>query len=133
MSSKKPILLVEDDQDDIFFFTLVMKKTKTLNPLRIAMTGRDAMDYLSGDEHFSDRESNPLPVIIFLDLKIPHVDGFFILEWIRKHPEFAGIPIVTLSGSSNPLDHQKAIDLGALTHLVKPILPEQLQKLMGAL
>ncbi|MES2308796.1 MAG: response regulator [Verrucomicrobiota bacterium] len=131
MKNPKVILLVEDSDDDIFLFSISAKKALISSPVHVVRTGQEAMDYLSGNGEHSDRKFSPIPAIVFIDVKIPFVDGFFVLEWIRKQEEFTGIPLIMLSGSNAERDHQKAKDLGATNYLVKPILPEHFQAAMN--
>jgi CheY-like chemotaxis protein len=78
------------------------------------------VDYLSHDGKYDDQEKYPLPFVIFLDLKLPYLDGFEILSWIKQQPRLKSIVVVVLTGSSEARDHQKAYALGARSYLVKP-------------
>lgn len=55
-----------------------------------------------------------------MDLKLPYLDGFEVLSWIRAQPQLRSIIVVVLSGSDETRDHQKAYALGARTYLLKP-------------
>src|SRR6185312_8135897 len=71
MSNKNgPILLVEDNDNDVIFMQRALKNAELLNPLHIANDGEQAIDYLTGKGEFSDRIKFPLPILIFLDLKL---------------------------------------------------------------
>jgi CheY-like chemotaxis protein len=61
-----------------------------------------------------------LPFLVFLDLKMPYVDGFEVLSWIKKHPELESVAVVVLTSSDEERDHQRAYALGARSYLVKP-------------
>ncbi len=74
--------------------------------------GEDAIAYLSGQSIFGDREVFPVPDAMFLDLKMPRIGGFGVLEWLRAHP-LDGLLVTVLSSSSLPEDIQKALELGA--------------------
>ena len=86
------------------------------------------MDYLSAAEKSSDPEKYPLPFIIFLDLKMPYLDGFDVLSWMRTQPALQSIVVVVLSGSDEPNDHRRAYALGARSYLVKPPRPEEIRE-----
>lgn len=120
MSLGKTILLVEDDRDDVFIFERALKAAGIANPVMVVKTGQEAMDYLSHQGSYTDRDKYPLPFVIFMDLKLPYVDGFEVLSWIRAQPALQSIVVVVLSGSDETRDHQKAYALGARTYLVKP-------------
>src|SRR5262249_38081603 len=69
---------------------------------------------------YSDRKRYPLPCIIITDLKMPNVDGFELLQWLRDRPEFSRVPKLVLSGSDLKSDRDQAADLGACGYFVKP-------------
>jgi CheY-like chemotaxis protein len=121
------ILLVEDDEDDQFFMKIALDKAGIHDPLQIANNGREAIAYLSGGGEFADRRHFPLPTVIFLDLKMPYVTGFDVLEWLRSRgDEFAGIPVIVLTSSPEQRDQTRACELGARSYLLKPPTREML-------
>lgn len=61
------------------------------------------------------------PQMILLDLKLPYVDGFTILEQIRQSPKWRHIPVVVVSALSFSIDRQRALSLGACDYFVKPV------------
>ncbi len=63
---------------------------------------------------------------MFLDLKMPFVSGFDVLEWIRSQPQLSALKVFVLTGSSIERDRQRALALGAKDYLVKPPTPEML-------
>ena len=93
------ILLVEDSADDVFFMERAMKTAKFSATLKVAKDGQVALDYLGGKGEFADREKFPMPCLVLLDLKLPHVLGLDILKWIRNQPALQGLPVVVLSSS----------------------------------
>jgi CheY-like chemotaxis protein len=82
----RTILLVEDNEDDVFVFHRALKDAKISNPVQLATHGKQAVEYLSGAGKYADRSLYPLPFLIFLDLKLPYLDGFEVLKWIRRQP-----------------------------------------------
>lgn len=123
----KPILLVEDNEDDVFALKRAFRQEKIANPLFVVTDGQQALDYLSGTGKYADRESYPMPAIVFLDLKLPFVSGFDILAWIRHQPELGSLTVVVLTSSDETRDHEKARALGARSYIVKPSCPEDLR------
>ena len=83
-------------------------------------TGRAAIDYLSGSGEFGDREKYPVPAVVLLDLNLPQVSGFEVLEWMRNHPDYARLPVVVFSSSTREDDRVKARELGANEFVAKP-------------
>ena len=121
------ILLVEDNEDDIFAFKRMMKRSESEVPVQIATDGRMAVQYLSGEGDYSDRKAHPFPCLVFLDLKMPYMNGTEVMEWIADQSALQGLPVVVLSGSDEPRDHEKLRSLGARDYLVKPATSEQLK------
>ena len=127
------ILLVEDNEDDVFFMRRALSKAQIKIPLQVAADGQKALDYLSGAGHYADRAQYPLPSLIFLDLKLPFISGFEVLNWVRSQATLREIPVVILTSSSEERDRQKATELGVKTYLVKPPTPETLREAIQVL
>ena len=85
--------------------------------------GGEAMQYLQGMGRFYDPITRPHPDVILLDLKMPRINGFEFLQWLRaKAPEhFRFIPVVVMSSSALREDVDRAYALGANSYLVKPV------------
>lgn len=127
------LLLVEDEPTSIFFFEHVVKKLGIINRLQIAKDGREALDYLEGVGEFGDRLAFPLPGLVILDLKLPRLSGFDVLQHVRNNPETKKIVVVILSSSVSDEDIAKAYELGANGYLVKPLHLEELQEIVRAI
>jgi CheY-like chemotaxis protein len=131
MSSSAPpiiILLVEDSHDDVFFFHRAVHKAGLAAVTYVAVDGVEAIDYLRNKGRFADAAAYPPPDIIFLDIKLPHCNGFEVLEWMRRHAECPPTPVVVLTSSCQAEDQQRAEALGAALFLTKPAAPEQLRQ-----
>jgi len=115
----KPILQVEDDPNDLFLLERAMTKVGVANPIQTVTDGQQAIEYLQGAGEFADREKFPLPCLVLLDLKLPHVMGLDVLRWIREQPE-AGLIVIVLTGSGEGADIADAYRLGANAFLIKP-------------
>jgi len=114
------ILLVEDREDDVLLLRRSFQKAGISNPIQVARNGEEAVSYLGGTGKYSNRAEFPLPDLILLDLKMPKVDGFEVLRWIRTQPELSGMRVVVLSSSESIRDVNLAYALGANSFLVKP-------------
>jgi len=126
MTTNRTILLVEDNEDDVFLMERALKGAGVINPMQVAPDGQEAMDYLSGTGKFSDRTRYPVPVVVFLDLKLPLKSGHEVLGWIRQQRHLDGLVVVVLTSSGEPTDIKRSYALGANSFLVKPPTPEQL-------
>ena len=120
MSGQPHILLVEDDEDDRFFAERTLGKAGLKSVFHVA-TGQAAVDYLSGERGFADREKFPLPDIILLDLKIPEISGHQVLEWVKAQPQLEAIAVYVLSSSGEISDRTRATAANAAGYFVKPL------------
>jgi EAL domain-containing protein (putative c-di-GMP-specific phosphodiesterase class I)/DNA-binding response OmpR family regulator len=128
-----PILVVEDDIAHARLIERVVRKAGLENPVRAIHNGEEAVAYLSGAEGHGDRGLHPLPVLVLLDLHIPGRSGLEILAWKQEQPELVHIPVVMLSGSTEPDDINRAFQLGAGSYLVKPVAFDALMDAIGSL
>jgi CheY-like chemotaxis protein len=115
------ILLVEDRGDDVLLILRAFDKGGIKNPVLIVRDGEEAMSYLAGEGKFSNRAEYPLPHLVLLDLKMPGIDGFEVLEWIRRQPGFSSTRVVVLTSSDAIQDVNRAYSLGANSFMVKPL------------
>ena len=125
--------MVDDDPDGLFFMRLAFKTAGVVSELQTVNSGKEAIAYLKGEGCFSDRSLFPFPDFIITDLKMPGIDGFGVLEFIKHNPPTATIPVVVLSGSQDNHDITKAYLLGASSYHVKPGATEALRALAKAL
>ncbi|MEY2465554.1 MAG: hypothetical protein QOD03_75 [Verrucomicrobiota bacterium] len=115
------ILHVEDDPNDTLLFQHACKKLGSAFDLQSVNDGDQAIAYLRGDNSFSDRKKHPLPQLVLLDLKMPRLSGFDVLDWARKEKQFHNLPIIVLTSSNHEADIKRAYNLGANSYLVKPV------------
>ncbi len=116
----RAILLVDDDENDVMFTNIALQKAGVTSPVQVVKNGQEALDYLSGEGKFADRDLYPIPYLILLDLKLPFVMGLDILKWLRARPEFDGTIVLVLTSSQQPEDVRTAYRLRANAFLVKP-------------
>lgn len=114
------VLYVEDDDGDRFFMKRAFDRCGLGAHIRMVGDGRSAIEYLAGAAPYDDRTAYPEPEVVLLDLNLPELSGFEVLDWIRAHHHYAGLPVVIFSSSSSPQDHSKAKDLGADDFWQKP-------------
>ena len=133
MSLSNTILLAEDDPDDVFIFKRVLKAARIVNPLAVVDHCQVAIHYLTHQGKYSDREQHPLTFIMFLDLKMPYIDGFEVLTWMREQPALQSVVVVVLTGSNQMRDHKRAYTLGARSYLVKPPTAKDITQFMNSM
>jgi len=115
------ILLAEDIPDDVMLIKRAFVRGGVRNPIYAVADGEQAIWYLKGEGKFSNRAEYPLPSLLLLDLKMPILDGFDVLRWVRKQPTLAGLPILVLTSSDSLNNVNLAYKLGANSFLVKPL------------
>jgi CheY-like chemotaxis protein len=131
--SEEIILLAEEDEDHVILIRKGFQRVGVLNPLYVVRDGEEVLAYLKGEGPFANRAEYPLPTLLLLDLKMPRMDGFQVLEWIRQDPHLRRVPVVVLTSSEDIRDVNRAYDLGANSFLVKPMNMEDLVRLTTAI
>lgn len=91
------------------------------------------MAYLRGEGAFSDRAAHPLPDVLLLDLNMPGMNGFEVLEAIRREPSCKRLIVHVMSASSRELDIDRAYELGANSYVVKPGRVDDLVRFVATL
>ena len=126
------ILLVEDDEDDVFFMRRALRRVPVEITLDVCNDGQTALDYLLRQGAYAERAGEPLPAVVFLDLKLPYLHGLEVLAVIRRTPALADLNVVVLTSSNELRDRVRAEQLGALRYLVKPPTPAMVTDVLAA-
>lgn len=132
MTPAGAILLVEDNEDDVFLMKHALNSAGISNPVHVVETGQHAVDYLAGAGEYQERSRYPMPVIVFLDLKLPLMSGHEVLAWIRGQRQLESLLVVVLTSSDEPSDVRRSYSLGANSYLMKPLSARQLIDLAKA-
>jgi two-component system response regulator len=114
------LLVLEDARDHALLVRVAARRALPGLDVRVAGDGREGIAYLCGTPPFQDRRSHPLPDLIILDLLMPDVDGFTVLEWIRGQRGATRAPVVVLTSSENPEHEERSLALGARAFYRKP-------------
>ncbi|OGN99686.1 MAG: two-component system response regulator [Chloroflexi bacterium RBG_13_52_14] len=118
---KKFILLVEDNPDDVALTMRALKIHNVANEVVLARDGAEALDFLFGGGAHAGRDTNHVPQIILLDLKLPKVDGLEVLRRLRADDRTALVPVVILTSSKEEQDLAAGYRLGANSYIRKPV------------
>ncbi|HVT04537.1 MAG TPA: response regulator [Thermoanaerobaculia bacterium] len=121
MSDELEILLVEDNPHDLELTLRVLKKNNLANHVVAVRDGEEALDYLFARGAYRDRDVNHVPRVIFLDLKLPKIDGIEVLREIKADPRTRAIPVVMVTSSEEEKDRMQSYALGVNSYVVKPI------------
>jgi CheY-like chemotaxis protein len=127
-----PILAVDDDEDSRDTLRLAMERLGAPKQMMFARDGEEALAYLQGEGEFSNRIVYPFPLLVLLDLKMPRMDGFQVLHWIRRESTFWWLPVVVLTVSSLDQDVWRAYQEGANSFMVKGVGIEELAMQIGS-
>ena len=123
MEQRVQILVAEDDPNDAFLLQRAISKGGVKAPVHFVQDGQEAIDYLSGSDSVA---SASWPTLFLLDLKMPRLNGFEVLEWVRTQPSCKDMVVVILSSSGLEEDKLRAYALGADCYVEKPSYPEDL-------
>lgn len=120
MKKLKKILLAEDNPKDVELTLEAISDRHLANNVTVVNDGVDALDYLRYEGKFKNRK-NGYPAVVFLDIKMPRMDGIEVLQAIREDPSLKTIPVVMLTSSREKTDLVKCYELGANAYVVKPV------------
>ena len=131
VSSVPWVFLADDSDDDTFFFERALTKTKMPFSFSRVENGQLAIEALR--TALDGGPSPGFPDLVFLDLKMPMLTGFDVLEWVQAKALSPAPRVIVLSGSNDHADRRRAAALGASDYLVKPISSEDLKSRLAAL
>lgn len=120
-ANKNPILLVEDNPDDEELTLMALKEAGVQNDIDVARDGAEALEYLLGSEDGEGTRPKPLPALVVLDLMLPKVNGFEVLERIRRTQRTKYVPVVILTSSDTDDDVARSYRLGVNSYVRKPV------------
>ncbi len=124
MNALKRILLVEDSDKDIELTLAALEENNLANEVVIVRDGAEALDYLFHRGKFGEL-SHGLPAVVFLDLKMPRVDGLEVLRQMKTDSKLKQVPVVMVTSSREEQDLVRSYQLGVNAYVVKPVGFEQ--------
>lgn len=127
------IMLVEDDDGHRLLIRENLRAGGIVNHILEMPDGQQAVDYLTRRGHYQDPATSPRPGLILLDIKMPKLDGFAVLEAIKSNPTLRMIPVLMLTSTDNQAEINRGYLLGANNYIVKPIRYEEFQAQIKAL
>ena len=112
------ILVVDDNPGDVLLTKDALRDARIWNQVHVASDGAQALAFLRRESVYRDA---PIPDLVFLDLRMPKVDGFQVLAEMKSDPELRRIPVIVMSSSDTETDLAKAYDAQIAAYLVKPV------------
>jgi len=133
VSVPAPVILnVDDSEDDVVMLRAACSSARVVFQLQSVNSGDQALEYLRGAQSYADRDRFPFPALILLDLKMPGMSGFDLLQSLRspKHESLPRVPIVIFTSSMHDEDATRAFQLGADAYVVKPSDFDELRRVV---
>ena len=115
------ILLVEDNPNDAELTLRALRKHNLANRVVHVIDGKEALDFVFARGEYSDRTIEIGPRVVFLDLKLPKVDGLEVLRALKGDSRTKAIPVVVLTSSTEENDIVESYQLGVNSYIVKPV------------
>jgi len=115
------IVLVEDNPDDAALTIRALRKHNLANRLIHLKDGAEALDFIFGTGEYQGRNTNNVPKVILLDLKMPKVNGMEVLQKVKANSTTKMIPVVVLTSSAEDPDIKLCYEYGANSYIVKPV------------
>ncbi len=115
------ILLIEDNPQDAELAIRALRRSNITNTLHVVEDGAEALDLIFCRGAHGGRDFSRPPKVVFLDLKLPKMDGLEVLKAIKLDERTRAIPVVVVSSSRENPDIQAAYALGANSYVVKPV------------
>lgn len=123
-----PIVLVDDLAEDRYLFERAYEMSDVDNPILSFDSGESIQEHLTRVEIGEEAA----PCVVLLDLNMPRLSGFNVLEWLATRPLLGHVPVLVFTSSDQPSDIVSAYDMGATGYLRKPLVFTELQRLVAS-
>jgi CheY-like chemotaxis protein len=128
----RPVIIIDDEPDDLFLLRRMLEKGGVKNPVITFLDSEDVRTFFAAIAIVVQKVPDFAPCVLFTDLKMPKIDGFELLAWLRKQKAFKDLTIVVMSSSDRPEDVARAEKLGASHYLLKYPAPDVIAEIIGA-
>ncbi|MDB6020065.1 MAG: putative response regulator, CheY [Pedosphaera sp.] len=132
MTDENAVLIVDDSPDDAQVLLRAIKDAGIPNPVHVVTDGAQAISYFQGEGIYSDSKMYPPARIVFLDLKMPVMDGFQVLDWLNNRTQLGSKLVIVLTGIHDLKEVDRAYKKGAHSFLVKPCNAVDIKNLVKA-
>lgn len=110
----KKILIADDNQDALNILSATLKKGGY--SVEVARDGQETLEMMASEE----------PVLVLLDIMMPKMDGFGVLQLVKADPQLSPIPVIIITAKTDAASRKRGLHLGANDYLMKPIKPAEL-------
>lgn len=115
------ILIVEDNPSDLKLMMKALQRNNLGNKIIALKDGEEALDFLFSKGQYEGRNQSSRPKVIFLDLKLPKIDGLEVLQAIKSNDLTKVIPVTVVTSSKEERDVIESYNLGVNSYIVKPV------------
>jgi len=121
VNRRKYVLLIEDNPDDADLTKRAFSRHEFNNEIFHVANGLEALNFLFARNGYADRDNEPLPTLVLLDLKLPQLHGLEVLKEIRSAERTRNLPVVVLTSSNDHRDIVESYQLGANSYVRKSV------------
>jgi CheY-like chemotaxis protein len=114
------ILLVEDDPGHARLIEKNLRRSNITNDIVVFNDGRQALSYLFKEETYS-RSNHASPLLVLLDLNLPGLDGYQVLQRMKEDERTKHIPVIILTTTDDSREVARCYDLGCNVYVTKPV------------
>jgi len=126
------IVLVEDNEGHARLIEKNLRRANLSNPIVKLENGQLALNYLFGEQGYVNTPHHP-PLLILLDLNLPEVDGYRVLEKLKSNERTKSIPIIILTTTDSIHEINRCYELGCNVYITKPVEYEQFAEAIARL
>jgi len=114
------ILLVEDDPGHARLIEKNLRRSNITNDIVTVSDGQQALNYLFSEGEYAGRE-RPSPLLVLLDLNLPVLDGYQVLERMKTDERTKHVPVVILTTTDDDREVSRCYELGCNVYVTKPV------------
>jgi CheY-like chemotaxis protein len=112
------IVMIEDDEGHALLIRRNLERAGISNPIIHHPDGKEALDYFFGADGWQKMQE---PILILLDLNLPTVDGYEILQKLKADQRTHALPVIILTTTDNPREINRCYELGCNVYITKPV------------
>lgn len=112
------VLLVEDNPSDVYLTQVAFRRSRTESQIHVVEDGLQAMAFLRRELPY---DSAPRPDLVLLDLNLPRMDGYKVLQTMKEDSDLRSIPVIVLTTSTAEADISRCYENHANCYIAKPV------------